>query len=667
MSRFSVGIRRNDILLAFTMCGIAGCLSRDGRPADVEIVRAMGRALRHRGPDGEGSLAWPSDAPRVALAMRRLAILDLVTGDQPVFSEDRRIAVVSNGEIYNYVELRDQLAARGHAFRSTGDTEVLVHLYEEHGLELFRYLRGMYALALWDATRERLVLAVDHLGIKPLYLHETGSEVRFASEAKALLADPRLRRTPRLDALDTYLTFGYPIGEDSLVEGIERLPPATAVVYERGHARRLRHWTAPVPDPAAPLVPQPAAAVRGWLEEAVRLHLRSDVPTGVFLSGGVDSAGLVALVRAGGHTVRTFTLGYTGVEGNALDEAARAAEVAAWAGAEHTELRLTPDDWWNTLGAFVVAHDEPNANPSMVSLQALARVASRSVKVVLNGTGGDEVFGGYPAHVTLPRLMRQQAWAGRSLPPLLGATLNRALAVLEPSYPALRRVPVAARVPALASGARAALLPAAEGLRRVASFEALVLTDWQRRQMYGPAVAEAWRGGGHAAATYRALLAEAQQPGGSYEELAQRLVMRTWLPGNGLLAIDKVTMAHGLEARVPYFDRTFVERVLALPQDVRLRAGKGLLRDALAPLLPDHWRGRPKQPFEAPLRQWLERDLAPRVREVLLDPGARIRALFNIAHVERILRRHRSRRAEHAELILRLLVLELWWRAVLEG
>jgi asparagine synthase (glutamine-hydrolysing) len=648
------------------MCGIAGCVSLAGdRPVNVESVRSMSRALRHRGPDGEGSFAWPASAPRVAMAMRRLAILDLATGDQPVFSEDRRIAVVSNGEIYNYVELRAELIAKGHTFRSTGDTEVLVHLYEERGLELFGQLRGMYALALWDAARERLVLAVDHLGIKPLYVHEAGGELLFASEAKALLADPRVPRRPRLEAVDTFLTFGYAIGEDSLFEGIERLPPATALVVESGRSQRLRHWTPPVAGASAVAPADPAAAVRGWIEEAVRLHLRSDVPTGLFLSGGVDSAGLAALRRARGEVTRTFSVGYTGVADFAHDEAARAARVAAWAGAQHTELRLSPDDWWNTLTAYVVAHDEPNANPSMVSLKALSRLAAESVKVVLNGTGGDEVFGGYPAHAGLPRAMRRQDRAGALLPATLGYAIDRGVSALEPSYPALRRWPLVARVPALASQARAAVLPADEGLRRLASFEALVLTDWQRRQLYGPVAADAWRTGRHAAKRYRALVDECRGAGGSYEDVVQRLVMRTWLPGNGLLAIDKVTMAHGLEARVPYFDRVLVENVLALPTAVRLRPGKGLLRDALVPLLPEEWRAHPKQPFEAPLRQWLDRDLAPRVHEALLDPAARIRGLFNMSRVERLLRRQRSRRAEHAELIFRLLILELWWRRAL--
>jgi asparagine synthetase B (glutamine-hydrolysing) len=221
-------------------------------------------------------------------------------------------------------------------------------------------------------------------------------------------------------------------------------------------------------------------------------------------------------------------------------------------------------------------------------------------------------------------------------------------------------------VPALAAEVRAAVLSADEGLRRLASFEALVVTDSQRRQFYRPLMAAAWRDGRHAAAAYRALLDESQQLGGSYADVAQRLVMRTWLPGNGLLAIDKVTMAHGLEARVPYFDRAFVEQVLALPADIRLRPGKGLLRDALAPLLPAEWCARPKQPFEAPLRHWLDHDLAPRVHEVLLDPGARIRTVFNMSNVERLLRRHQSRHAEHAELIFRLLILELWWRSMLD-
>jgi asparagine synthase (glutamine-hydrolysing) len=598
--------------------------------------------------------------------MRRLAILDLETGDQPVFSEDGRIAVVSNGEIYNYVELRRELLDAGHTFRSTGDTEVLVHLYEEHGLGLFSRLRGMYAFALWDAARERLVLAVDHLGIKPLYLREVEGQMLFASEAKALFADPRVCRQPRVEALDTYVTFGYAIGEDTLFEGIERVPPATACVFERGRRQRLRHWTPPRPDGPVPTRASAAAAIRDELTEAVRLHLRSDVPVGLFLSGGVDSAGLAALMRAQHTALRTFTVGYAGPVRGGHDEALEASRIAAWAGAEHTEIRLSPDDWWNTLATYVIAHDEPNANASMISLQALAHVASRSVKVVLNGTGGDELFGGYPAHARMPATMRSNQWVHRTLPMPVSRLLGRMLGAGESAYPMLRRWPLLARVPNLVGGARSAFLPLDEGLRRLASFEALVLTDHQRRELYGPDVAAAWRTRQHAATIYRTLLSESREAGGSEEDVAQRLVMRTWLPGNGLQAIDKVTMAHGLEARVPYFDRRLVERVMSLPVRVRLQTGKRLLREALALQLPEEWRGRRKRPFETPLRQWLDHDLAGRIRDVLLDSGARIRTVFNPRAIERMLKRHQAQRVEQAELIFRLLVLELWWRSCLE-
>lgn len=629
-------------------------------------AEAMAAALAHRGPDGAGSFAWPAEAPRVALAMRRLAVLDLETGDQPVFSEDGQIAVVCNGELYNYVELRAELAARGHCFRSRGDTEVLAHLYEERGVDLFASLRGMYAFALWDAARARLVLAVDHLGIKPLYVHTAAGRLRFASEIKGLLADPQVPRRVRTEAIETFLRFGYPIGEQTLLDGIERLPPGSALVVERGRVTRLRHWRPRLQGPAEHRgEAAPALGVRDCLRDAVRVHMRSDVPLGLFLSGGIDSTGLLALMRREAGPVRTFTVGYDGGPPTPHDETAQAAQVARWAGSVHRELRLSPREWWTTLERYIGSHDEPNANASMVALLALAREAAREVRVVLNGTGGDELFGGYPAHLRFPRVMRRHARLSARYPAWLRARVAAALSIGERWYPALRRWPLAARAPAAIAGRRAAWLPGDEGLRRLASFEALVLTDHLRGQLLRPELQAIQPRARHAETTYRTLLADAQLAASDPAGVAQALVMRTWLPGNGLLALDTVTMAHGLEARVPYFDRALMERVFGLNPESRLRRGKALLVAALSPDLPPPFLRRAKRPFETPLQRWLDRDLAGELRSVLLDPGARIRELVRTPVVERMLARQATRRAEHSELLLRLVMLELWWRRVL--
>ena len=400
------------------MCGIAGmCDSSGVGPEGPGLVRLMCERLVHRGPDSSGFYVFPDEAPRICLGVRRLSIIDLETGDQPLFNEDRTLALVFNGEIYNHVELRAELEQRGHRFRSGNDGETLVHLYEERDLELFASLRGMYAFALWDAARERLVLAVDHVGIKPLYVAEGGGRLRFASEAKALFADPALPRRIDLAAVDTYLTFGYMVGPDTLLEGVRRLPPGHAMVVEGGTARLVRHFT--LRYPPALQRPLDARAVveeaRTRFREAVRLHLRSDVPLGLFLSGGIDSTAVLGAMHAeAGGRVKTFTVGYLASDGSvpSADETVAARRAAAHFGTDHHELRLSAEDWWTTLGEYVSAHDEPNANPSMVSLQALSRVAAREVKVALNGTGGDELYAGYRAHRVHPRLLRAGAVAG---------------------------------------------------------------------------------------------------------------------------------------------------------------------------------------------------------------------------------------------------------------
>ena len=654
------------------MCGIVGLYDpRDAGRADPGLVQAMTRRLAHRGPDGEGAFAWPAPAPQVALGIRRLSIIDLDTGGQPIFSEDGTVAVVCNGEIYNYLELRPELERRGHVFRTRTDTETLVHLYEEDGLDLFSRLRGMYAFAIWDGRLRRLVLAVDHLGIKPLYLAERAGRLAFASEAKALFEDPALPRRPSLDRLDTYLTFGYMVGADTLYDGIRRLPAGHALVADASGSRLIRHWRLRYP-PAEARPTDPRAVIaetRERLADCVRLHLRSDVPLGLFLSGGIDSAALLALMSSfAPGRVRTFSVGYDLGDGAAGpdDETAQARRVAAHFGADHRERIVSPGEWWDALRASIYHHDEPNANSSLVSLDALAETTARDVRVALNGTGGDELFCGYPAHRRDPWVIRTAARLDRLMPrPLRRRLVGRPWRHVERLYPALRRRRYVGALPAYLTAARALCLPTAEGLRRLASFEGSVLSDAIREDLYGPDLAAAWRGARHAERTYADLLDDllADDPG----DLAQALALHTWLPGNGLLSLDKATMAHSLEARVPFFDRTLLEFAARIPSPIRLRGNKFVLREAMRGLLPEFVRQRPKRPFGTPLLRWLDHDLADRVRSVLLDERSLGRGLFRRDALERLAARHWSGRVEHTELIFRLLVLELWQRATIDA
>jgi len=652
------------------MCGIAGVYDLDdaGR-ASREAVSRMCSALVHRGPDSAGFHAAPAGAPRVALGVRRLRIIDLSTGDQPLFNEDGSVVLVFNGEIFNFVELRRELEARGHAFRTGNDGETIVHLYEEDGLELFRRLRGMYAFALWDSSRERLVLAVDHVGIKPLYVAEHGGCLRFASEAKALFADRTLPRRLNLGALDTYLAFGYMIGPDTLFQGVSRLAPAHALVVENGASRTIRHWTLSYPPPEERLGDRAAAIdeARALLDDAVRLQLRSDVPLGLFLSGGVDSSAiLAAMAAAGAGPVRTFTVGYdfSGRGGSPMDETAPARRTAARFGTRHVEHRITARDWWRELGAYVRAHDEPNANESMIALESLARVAAADVTVVLNGTGGDEVFGGYRAHATTPRLLRLAAALG---PRTHGERPGRPSPFwrwLESASPALRRRRLVGALPRLLSEIRALTLPPEEALRRLASFDGWTYSDRLSLVLYGKALSDETARSRHRERAFHALV-EAQSAEDP-SDLVHALTIATWLPGNGLLALDKVTMAHSLEARVPFFDPRLLEFSARIAPRLRAWREKGILRAAVRERLPE-LATRPKRPFETPVRRWFDEDLAGDVRAVLLDARCLGRGIFERPAVEELVASHFARRADYTEVLFRLLVLELWQGAVFDS
>lgn len=614
----------------------------------------MAELIRHRGPDGDGFY----DAPDAALGMRRLSIIDVEGSDQPLYNEDGSVALVFNGEIYNYRELRADLAARGHALRTAGDGETIVHLYEEHGLRLFGHLRGMYAFALWDSRARRLLLAVDHIGMKPLYLSERGGLLHFASEVKAFYADPDMPRGLNLAALDAYLSFGYMIGPQTLFEGVRRLPPGHALVVENGAQTLHNFWSFGAPAPAnsgsESLIIEQA---RGLLAESVRIHLRSDVPLGLFLSGGVDSAAVLALMAqdAGGR-VQTYTIGYDAAVPD--NELAQARRIAGHFQTQHHERVISADDWWAGFERYIYAHDEPNANPSAVSLLLLAELAARHVKVVLTGLGGDELFGGYPNHHTIARALRAQKSWGRALRPLAGP-----LGALEPYYPAMKRYRLVGALPTYLPRLQHALLPPAEALLRIQSFDGLAFSDHLRGQLYGPALQAACQRERYRERAFAAIVARSQRP--DPDDTALALVINTWLTGNALLSQDKTAMAHALEARVPFFDPALLDFAARVPPPLRMRSNKYVLRAAMRPLLPAFALERPKQPFSTPILNWFEGPLAGRIQDVLRDPSAFAPGLFEAGALTRLLDAHFSGRARYTEVIFRLLTLALWQRQFL--
>lgn len=654
------------------MCGICGImdLTRHGRVAQ-EAVWHMTQRIVHRGPDGDGFYTTPN----IGLGMRRLSIIDVTGSDQPLFNEDRSIALVFNGEIYNYRELRQDLLARGHRFHTDGDGETLIHLYEEHGLDCFRYLRGMYGFALWDSRAERLVLAVDHIGMKPLYLYEHDGMLLFASEVKALLADPGVPRQLNLEVLDTYLSFGYMIGAETLFADIRRLPSGHAYVIEKdGQPRLHTHWDFGRTRPAAHWdvdgvdlndADSVVQLARKLIADSVHIHLRSDVPLGLFLSGGVDSAAVLALMaqEAEGR-IKTYTIGYDmDVPDNELAQAKR---IAAHFQTEHHERIISASDWWQGFEQYVYAHDEPNANPSAVSLLLLSEMTAQHVKVVLTGLGGDELFGGYPFHRMIPQLLaRQSAWGWLGSRREGGSPLQRLLELPEPFYPAMKRYRYIGALPTYLPRVRHALLPRNEALLRMQSFDGMVFSDSLRRRLYGPDLRATWQQARHREHTY-ARIVEKSWRDDPYNT-AQALVVNTWLTGNALLSQDKTAMAHALEARVPFFDPVLLDFAAHVPPSIRMHSNKYVLREAIRPYAPSFAVEQPKQPFSTPILNWFAGDLAGRIQEILRDPGAGIRTLFDAQALDRLLDAHFRGQVSHTEVIFRLLTLEMWQQRFLES
>ena len=621
------------------MCGIAGFWSEDERVA-AALPRALA-ALVHRGPDDEGCLR---SAP-VALGMRRLSIVDIEGGRQPIANEDGSVAVVGNGEIYDFVELRRELEGRGHRFRTRSDVEVIVHLYEEEGPELCARLGGMFAFALWDARRRRLLLARDRFGKKPLYWARTpDGGLAFASELKGLL--PLLeagggRPGLRDQAIYDFLSVGSVPQPDTVYEGVQCLPPAARLVFSGGEPEVVRYWSLPSPDPTgeAPTYRRALGTTRELLSEAVRIRLRSDVPLGVFLSGGLDS-GVVAreAVRHAGPGLQAFTISVGDPD---LDEAALAARTARRLGLEHRVLPLTvsPRD---ELERLVRHFDQPFADPSAIPSLAVARLAREHVKVVLNGDGGDEVFGGYRRYLAA----RRADLLHGVLPPAAAlAALARWLA------------------PAAGSPARRSARGfASRFLRGLALPPGAAYLAWTTDMLLEPDKRPAWLAG-PVRPTEEAVAALLPRQGGHLARMraGDRAIN---LPSDLLVKMDMATMAASLEARSPLLDHRLAEHVARLPAGYLIRRGrlKALLRDAYAGELPPEVLHGPKRGFEIPLERWLREDL----REVVLDtvgsPTARVRSYLAGGLVDGILGGRAFPDRNRGYLIYALLVLELWLR-----
>jgi len=591
----------------------------------------MRASLRHRGPD-EGST---DGFGACVLGHQRLRVLDLDSGWQPVASEDASLVAVFNGELYNFPELRAFLGARGHAVRGTGDTPVLPHLYEEEGVDFVRRLEGMFAFALWDVPRERLVLARDRLGKKPLlWTRLPDGTIAFASELQALLRLESVRRDLDFAALDAYLALGYVPGPRTIVDGVQKLPPGHVLVVEGGRERLERYWRAEARLELDVSDEEWLERVRETVAGAVRQRLAADVPLGVLLSGGIDSSIVVALTaRESSEPVRTFSVGFPDAR---YDERAYARAVAERYGTVHEEL-LVDTDPTDAVERLVAALGEPLGDEAALPTYLICGQARRHVTVALTGDGGDESFAGYERYAA----HRLAGRAGRV--PLLARAGARAL----------RAVPGGRREP------RSAPFRAARFLETAAAPAALryghlmeVFTPQARRELVGTGAEPVPTG---------ELLGTPREPG---LRGLQLLDVETYLPDDLLVKADLASMAHSLELRSPLLDRKVLELGLALPDHLKQhgRTGKVALRRAFAAELPPEVASRGKTGFGVPIGRWLREDLAELVRDVLLDATARDRGLVRPAAVERLLDQH-ARGVDHAHRLWCLLALELWLRS----
>ncbi|HEX9941680.1 MAG TPA: asparagine synthase (glutamine-hydrolyzing) [Thermoanaerobaculia bacterium] len=628
------------------MCGIAGVFHyAEPGPARRDTLAALVGPLRHRGPDDQGfHLAGP-----LGLGHARLSIIDVAGGHQPIFNEDRSAAVICNGEIYNHRELRRGLAARGHRFATRSDTEVIVHLWEELGPGCVERLAGMFALAVADFRRRTLLLARDRIGKKPLFLADDGRRLGFASELKSLVAARLVEPAVDPQALDLYLAYGYVPAPWTIFRGAAKLPAGHLAVIDGSGVRTERYWdlmAEPAEDAGAAADERLAGELEGLLEEAVRDRLESDVPLGAFLSGGLDSGTVVSFMSAAcPEPVRTHTVGFAD---RAADEREDAAAVARALGTDHVATEVRPD-LADVLPRVAWHLDEPFADPSAVPTWYVSRETRRRVTVALSGDGGDELFAGYGEKYAMHLMEeRLRSWAP--------AALRRGLfPVLGRRWPRSPRLPRALRLGGLFRNL-------AVDAPRSYDFDRRLIPPHLEERLFGEALCERRRRFDPFAAIEPHLARAPREP------LARALYLdlKTWLADDGLVKVDRMSMAHALEVRCPLLDHRIVEFAARLPARLKLSGGrtKVLLRRVAERRLPAEVLSRPKRGFAPPVSRWLREDLRDLSRDLLLGADAFGRDLFDRREVARLLADHGARRLEAGWALWTLLMLEVWGREV---
>jgi asparagine synthase (glutamine-hydrolysing) len=619
------------------MCGIAGAIVRPGLGIDRATLGRMLETIAHRGPDGSGIVDFraPSTGHQVLLGHRRLAIIDPEGAFQPMCDLQSGLALTFNGEIYNFRELRAELEGLGYRFTRDSDTEVLLRAYECWKERCVEKFRGMYAFAIWDAARERLFVARDRFGEKPLFLFEDGDNLYFASEIKALLAIPRVRPEVNLSAVWDYLSYRYVPAPKTLFAGVRKLMPGHAATWHRGQVTEWRYWTPPDREAlgATRANGDEVGDFLGRLDEAVKTQMVSDVPFGAFLSGGLDSSTIVALMTRHNSKVRTFSVGFGDER---YSELSYAGEVARHLGTDHHELVVTESDMMEHLQRLVAFRDAPVSEPSDIPIYMLAKEASRSVKMVITGEGSDEILGGYPKHV-----FERFAQGYQMLP---GVVRNHLIAPLSRSLPYDFR-------------------------RAKTAITNLNIEDWHERYV---------RWFGALSRTERDELSVLRMNGTPRDDAPpfdadprastlRRILyfdQTSWLPDNLLERGDRMTMAASIESRVPFLDHVFATHVSTLPDHYRVKgfSTKWILRQAAKSLIPEAILDRPKVGFRVPVNEWFRTRMRGFLVEHLQGAESKTRSYYDPKVLDRVVSDHVQGRQNHEKLLWALLNLEIWHR-----
>jgi asparagine synthase (glutamine-hydrolysing) len=631
------------------MCGIFGVFQfQANATSPVNVLRRMADKLHHRGPDEKGFY----DGDVVGLGVCRLSIIDLATGQQPIWNEDYTCCIVYNGELYNFLDLRPELEVKGHVFRTRSDTEVVLHAYEEWGPGCLRRFNGMFAFAIWDERNKTLFLARDRIGEKPLYYYRDNERLIFASEIKAILADPTVPRRLNPRGLANFLSFGHAVAPETIYQNIYKLLPGHYLLAKDGHIQIVQYWDVgdepQVPDGAVLTEDEYAERILSLLDDSVRRRMIADVPVGAFLSGGVDSSTVVALMkRYATGPVKTFSLGFS--IGGAYNELSDARRVADYLGTEHYELQVEHVDLVQTLRTLVYHYDEPFGDAAGFPIYLLSRFAREHVKVVLAGDGGDELFGGYRRYVA-----DQLAPLYQRLPGFLTSTL---IPAFVKRLPRLRRIKRAVQT-----------LPIIDPARRYAAWLVLFTPEMQA-ELLQPDVYDAVFNYDPAWPYPRYYAGLNSTTAADHLNRLMYIDLKTWLADVYMEKIDKATMACSLEARLPLLDHRLVELAFQIPSHHKIRglSTKRIFKRAVSRLIPAEVLRKPKHGFSVPTDPWFRGELKSFMREVLLDERTRRRGYFNMSVVERLLREHIEGRHVWDTHLWLLLNFELWHRIYLDG